>query len=236
MEAVRSGRPKILSKAQSWWRKIASVLAILSLADVFGQVIKWASLINWLVGKYALMKQWLFSLIPLHIPPEWHNTIVLFMIVTCVTNIGYYQQTGRLYVVHLTKTVAALLIGFVLEMLGMFSRRAAQLAPRVETFIVGGEPQGDDVGLGLNVAAIGFPLLLGLALLGERSLDALFGLGKVLESWALETVGFWIALYMMGYSGAFFAWRWMLGTAVGFGAMVGISELYVHVLAPLGRQ
>lgn len=33
----------LFSRAWKWWEKVGSVLAILGLADVFGQFVKWAS-------------------------------------------------------------------------------------------------------------------------------------------------------------------------------------------------
>jgi hypothetical protein len=74
------------------WEKIATVLALIGLIDLTGQLIKWAGLIHWVAEKYAAVKAWLFSWLPLHIPPEWHDPIVLFLIFFSLTNIAVYRK------------------------------------------------------------------------------------------------------------------------------------------------
>jgi hypothetical protein len=80
------------------WEKIATVLALIGLIDLTGQLIKWAGLIHWLAEKYAGVRAWLFSWLPFHIPPEWHDTIVLVLILFSVTNVGTYQSTGYTFI------------------------------------------------------------------------------------------------------------------------------------------
>jgi hypothetical protein len=58
------------------------------------QLIHWAALIHWIVAQYALAKAWLFGWLPFHIPPEWHDPIVLGLILLSVTNMGLYRETG----------------------------------------------------------------------------------------------------------------------------------------------
>jgi hypothetical protein len=56
-----------------------------------------AALIHWIVENYALVKNLLFGWLPFHIPPEWHDYILLFFIIFSVTNVGFYQRTGRIF-------------------------------------------------------------------------------------------------------------------------------------------
>jgi hypothetical protein len=76
------------------WEKIAIVLAVIGLVDVSSQLIKWAASIHWIATKYAIVRAWLFGWLPFHIPPEWHDPIVLFLIILSVTNVGVYRETG----------------------------------------------------------------------------------------------------------------------------------------------
>jgi hypothetical protein len=82
---------------RSAWEKLATALAVISLVDLSGQLIKWAALIHWIVERYAIVRNWLFGWLPFHVPPEWRNYIVLFLAVFSVTNLGFYQRTGRTY-------------------------------------------------------------------------------------------------------------------------------------------
>src|SRR5688572_7055942 len=90
-------RQSLFAKAWKKWEKIGSVLAILGLADLFGQTIKWAAGIHWIVSKYSIAKAWLFSFAPFHIPPEMHEPIVISLILFSVTSIGFYREIGRTY-------------------------------------------------------------------------------------------------------------------------------------------
>jgi hypothetical protein len=48
------------------WEKLATVPAVISLIDLNRQ----ASLIHWIVEKYAIIKNWLFGWLPFHVPPS----------------------------------------------------------------------------------------------------------------------------------------------------------------------
>src|SRR5713226_9762871 len=77
------------------WEKVATVLAVIGLADLFGQLIKWAAAIHWIITKYAIVRGWLFGWLPFHIPAELHDIIVLLLIFYSVANGGAYQRTGE---------------------------------------------------------------------------------------------------------------------------------------------
>ena len=96
-DSLHADQPSLLSRTWKRWEKIGSVLAILGLADLFGQVVKWAAGIHWVVSKYVAARSWVFSWAPFHIPPEWQHSIVLFLLVFSVTSIGFYQRTGKYY-------------------------------------------------------------------------------------------------------------------------------------------
>jgi hypothetical protein len=95
MHAIRSIAKSVWTR--STWEKLATVLAVISLIDLSSQLVKWAALIHWIVENYALVKNWLFGWLPFHIPPEWHDYILLFFIIFSVTNVGFYQRTGRTF-------------------------------------------------------------------------------------------------------------------------------------------
>jgi hypothetical protein len=102
------------------WHKIATVLAAIGLVDVTGQLIKWASIIHWIAERYAVVRGWVFSWLPLRLPPEWHDPTVLFLILFSVTNVGLYRRTGHtlaFYVVEKWRwfAIATVLIFPVLE-------------------------------------------------------------------------------------------------------------------------
>jgi hypothetical protein len=77
------------------WEKIATVLAVIGLIDLSSQLNKWAALIHWFGEKYAIAREWLFGWLPFHIPPGWHDPVVLFLILFSVTNVGVRRRTGR---------------------------------------------------------------------------------------------------------------------------------------------
>ena len=88
------------------WEKVATVLAVIGLADLSGQLIKWAAAIHWIITKYAIVRAWLFGWLPFHIPPEWHDPIVLFIILFSVTNVGVYRSTQHTFVFHFFKEMS----------------------------------------------------------------------------------------------------------------------------------
>jgi DNA-binding transcriptional MocR family regulator len=67
-------------RLRNTWEKVATVLAVIGLIDVSGQLIHWAELIHWIAEHYAAVRTWLFGWLPFHIPVEWHDPIVLFFI------------------------------------------------------------------------------------------------------------------------------------------------------------
>jgi hypothetical protein len=111
IEEASTERNSWLSRGWRWWEKISAFLAIIALVDLTGQLIKWASIIHWLAEKYAAVRAWLFGWLPFHILPEWHDPIVLFLIVVSVTNVGVYQRTGHTAGTEASQVLSAFLRG-----------------------------------------------------------------------------------------------------------------------------
>jgi hypothetical protein len=87
-----------VSRLRRTWEKVGTVLAVIGLVDVTGQLIKWATVIHWIAERYATARTWLFGWLPFHIPPERHDSIVLLLIFFSVTNLGSYQSAGYTFV------------------------------------------------------------------------------------------------------------------------------------------
>jgi hypothetical protein len=194
--------------------KVSTVLALIGLVDLTSQLIKWAALIHWIASEYAICRTWLFGWLPFHIPPEWHNYIVLSVILFSVTNVGFYRQTGELYFVELL-LLPTRLIGIS----PIWERRhvadADGLIFRISEFCW--------------IVSLNIPIIYFLSL----GLHHFFGV----ELPPIPPQAKWLALgAFMGATGILIAWRWILGTAFLFGILVGINEIYVHWLAPGASQ
>jgi hypothetical protein len=94
---------------RSTWEKIATVMAVISLVDITGQLIKWMALIHWVATHYAIARAWLFGWLPFHIPPEWHDPIVLTLILLSVTNVGVHRKTRHTFIYHFVDEALQLL-------------------------------------------------------------------------------------------------------------------------------
>jgi hypothetical protein len=212
------------------WEKVATALAVIGLVDLTGQLIKWAAVIHWVVAKYAIVTAWLFGWLPFHIPPEWHDAIVLSSILLSVTNIGVYRET-RWRIRSFWKaaeTSAALLhkfsplrlLLFVLLILGPFAAGAliflylGDLARDLLPFLNDDSSTTPSM---LLVAAIFLMLFL-------------FILSEIL--------GIIVALALLFLLVAFVvAWRWILVTAAIFSALIAVNEVYVRYwLEPLAAR
>jgi hypothetical protein len=83
------------------WEKVATVIAVVGLIDFTGQLIHWAKLIHEIVTQYAVVRGWLFGWLPFHIPPQWHDPIVLLLIFFSMTNVGLYRRTRHTFFYHI---------------------------------------------------------------------------------------------------------------------------------------
>jgi hypothetical protein len=200
------------------WPKIANVLAILSLIELTHQLVEWAAFIHEIAVRYAVVRNWMFSILPFTVPPGWHDYIVLCLIYLSVTNIGFYQRTGRMFFSRMLRQAA-----FEHYLRRHASRRLRLGGPLLFADIEKRDKSDEIVVLvSYIVGAIG---LLGFfasiiyvnffAPINERPFDARVAL-------------LWSGVTVLIASGALFAWRWILGTALVFGAIVAINEMYVH--------
>jgi hypothetical protein len=208
-----------LSKARRHWDKIASVLAIIGLCDLTSQLVKWVAGIHWVVSHYAVAKAWVFSWAPFHIPPEWHDVIVLFLILFSVTNIGFYQRIGRSYTGELARSLGGFVLIFILLLPAVFSRRLRKISDGIaERFT---QYYTRPVRILANVLVV-LPL-------------AIFFIGAYLESVRVMQFGVISAgvITVAVAAGALVAWRWILGTFATFAALVAVNEIYVRFLERL---
>jgi len=196
---------------RSTWEKVATVLSLIGLVDLTSQLIKWAGLIHWLAVRYAGVRSWLFSWLPFHIPPEWHNYIVLLMIFLSVANVGFYKQTGKFYFFQALITPVVLLFGGLPVDESDLKRKS-----------------GID-GLALQITEFCSLMLSQAVLLSAGAWVAhFFGYTASPIFWEVMKWGSLCAL--IGASGILVAWRWLIGTAFLFGMLVGINEIYVRWL------
>ena len=199
---------------RSTWEKVATVLSLIGLVDLTSQLIKWAAVVHWLAVRYAGVRAWLFSWLPFHIPPEWHDYIVLLTIFLSVANVGFYKQTGKLYLFQALITPVLLLFGAISVDESILKRKSGIDGLALE--------MTELCGLMFSQA---FMLSLGVWVAHFFGYDA---------SPFFWTVMKWGSLCgLIGASGILIAWRWLIGTAGLFGMLVGINELYVRWLEPV---
>ncbi len=193
------------------WEKIATVLAVIGLVDVSGQLIKWAALIHWIATKYAAVRNWLFGWLPWHIPPEWHDPIVLFLIFLSVTNIGVYQKTGRTIPSIISSDAKdnsiERFLGELPVFIGIGSTAMVVISVYIGLFIFPVPHYGDYYG---------------------DFIDVLFYRAGVI----LFCVTFLSMCFIFGVV----ARRWVLTTAAIFGALVAVNYAYVQWLEPLAEH
>ena len=234
VQSVPEASVSPFSRAWRWWEKAGSVLAIFGLADLFGQFVKWAGIVHWLVSQYAAAKAWVFSWLPFHIPPEWHDPIVLLLVLFTVTNLGFYRRTGRTYAHHLlvwARSLILLMLMWPLFPLAIFSKRFRDHIAAIQGRMRGDEwlasdPMAKKLMIGVAVCFTAFVVTAVVWLIFDvRGIP----IGP-------EHAGIIIVALMaanMVFAGGAVAWRWILGTAAAFAAIVAINQIYVWWLAPL---
>jgi len=195
------------------WEKAAAVLTVIGLVDVTKQLIEWAELIHKVAQWYARARAWLFAWLPIHIPPEWHDYIVLSAILLSVINIGYYQRKHKLYVLALQNWVNDTRIIVKADR----STYTEDDWVNYLTYIVV-EVCGT---IGAIVIVMSFILLLVLPPLGM--VDVLLFVGRAPLFVALSAC---VVMIIAG-GGALAAWRWILVTAFLFGTLAVVNEVYL---------
>ena len=197
---------------RSAWEKLATALAVISLVDLSGQVIKWAALIHWIVEGYVVVRNWLFGWLPFHVPPEWRNYIVLFFVLFSVTNVGFYKRIGRTYVTQL------------ILMLFRNADPPFEASTREERVVLG-------------VSAAIF-LIAGVVLLFVMVVELVWGdLPGRFDRQTLDRMGIGAFVVCMAVAtGIPIAWRWLLFTAAVFAALIAVNEVYVRWLEPFAHH
>jgi hypothetical protein len=203
------------------WEKAATILAVIGLIDLSSQLIHWAALIHWIVTKYAAVRTCLFGWLPFHIPPDWHDPIVLFSILLSVTNVGIYRETGwrirSFWKAVNNSKFSALLFGLLAL---VFFPATAVVGGVILHYVPGLFPFFD------NDASEIHPMLLAMGVL-------LFLLLFILS----ESLGAIVVLALFVLVMAFsVAWRWLLATAAIFGALVIVNQVYVLWLESLAAD
>ena len=204
------------------WEWVCGVLALIGVVDVTSQLIKWAALIHWIVEKYAAVRVWLFGWLPFHVPPELRDYILLFLIFMSVTNVGFYQRTGRMYV----KQLFLMLTSWenpdrTFDGTPLSANKESTREERV-----------------LAVLTVGLAVPAGAAAV-FYIVQFVWHITKIqrIEWGTDEGVGVLVILFLLALlGGALVAWRWIASTAAAFVVLVAVNELYVRWLEPFAHH
>jgi hypothetical protein len=225
------------------WDVLAVALAVIGLVDLTDQVVKWAARIHDLALKYATWRDWAFSFSPIHIPPEWHNYIVLAFIFFSASNVGYYQIKRQfLFIRSLLFAAPPMVFDLLssgthhLEMYvplpgpdvpNIMASRAPRRRPRFSFATV------DRLASRTTKIAFWIFVLLFLAYVCTKLYPTIVTSIATLPAntviQRMENVLFVVGIIA---SGTLIAWRWIVGTAVVFGVLVGVNDLYVRFIEP----
>jgi hypothetical protein len=198
-----------LHRAWRYWEKVAAFLAIIALVDLTRQLIEWAAWVHWIAEKYAAVRTWLFGWLPFHVPPEWHDPIVLLFVFFSVTNVGVYRRTG-----HSILSIFSAMWNKTIHL--------ENLVPRsfVQDIIVGGF---------LGFAAF-FTFLAGVWIVASVAPDGVI-INVIVFLGALIVLPIFYLIFIVFsafiYTFVMIAWRWVLTTAAIFGVLVAINEIYM---------
>lgn len=242
--ASGSAPSTVAIKASVWWKKVATFLTILGLADFFSQSVKWANAIHWLVSHYASAKLWLFSWLPLHVPAEWHDVIIITLITFSITNIGFHQKTGKTYAAHLVRFALMSAWELILMAGAAFNGRIMikyQEIRKMNSYW--NEYKSDKISLFIAIFSISiiviFSILYSLFYyFGEFLVSAWPQLGAARTFFLEHEHDVSNATAILGFalaSGAIVAWRWILGTLGAFATLLAINEAYVRWLEPFAQ-
>jgi hypothetical protein len=220
-----------LPKDGSDWRRrvferIMTVLAIIGLIDVAKQLVEWAELIHSVADKYRFVKEWLFAWLPFHIPPEWHDYIILLSILFTVTSVGFHQRTGRAYALFALQLVVSEVGDILLSCIrwtGLWTPNHKPLL--IETAVV------QEVGIPERVYSLLWipTIALLLLVLGSIAPKPAFGWGiSIVIGFAYGFFGMMLTYILV--LGAVIAWRWVATTAAVFTGLVVVNEIYMHWL------
>jgi hypothetical protein len=193
------------------WEKVAVALAVIGLVDLSRQLFEWAAWIHWVATKYAIVKAWLFDWLPFHIPPEWHDPIVLFLILLSVTNIGVYRETRwrlRSIVEALNTRTALAKFPRVLGILFAVSLAGAMIYILIYLDLF------ETILRAISIINLGPYVAILSVIAAFFSIVVIFPLSVLVASLIL-----WTAFLV--------AWRWLLVAAAIFSALVVVNQVYV---------
>jgi hypothetical protein len=218
------------SRLLGLWSKAATILAIIGLVDLTHQLIEWAGIIHQIATKYAAVREALFAWLPFHVPHEWHNVIVIGTLLFSIINVGFYRSTGRLYIVEAFKLLLFVASGFLPKFLKRFDED--MLSPAFwnafdpENIENPEWPIENPETIDKLICSISFSVGFACAFFG-------------LIVWAIVSTPrfdnvYWNTINLVLWStsiflllGSLLAWRWILVTAILFGGLFTVNEIYL---------
>jgi hypothetical protein len=192
------------------WNLIAIPTALIGLVALTAHLVEWAPLIAWAAEKNTTWMTSVFIRSPIHIPPEWNDYIVLSFVVFVITNAGYYQRIGKLFVADL--------LSFGL---------GSSLDPSDPHLSKNWQAQVDD--LAAFITACAMAVLVGL-LPAYCFLTFMWFFLPDLPP-RIEVYAQWpFIIAAIVSSGIVVAWRWVMINGLLFASLLIGNELYVHWL------
>jgi hypothetical protein len=196
-------------------------LAIIGLADLFSQQIKWAGAINWIIADYRIAEVWLFGWLPFQLPPQWQDYILLSGILFGVTAVADRRETRRLFVFQVFRVTVGVVASLVLILPAMLSERINRLRKRMT-------PTAED----LVDEPYWFSLVVGLCCVSAL-LIALFSVGGftligLFAAWPLLTLLFIVVINLIVC--ALITLPWVFSTAQLFGVLIVFNGIYAGLL------
>jgi hypothetical protein len=229
--SIKKALSRTWSIILSLWPTAATIVAIIGLVDLTHQLIEWAEIVHWIAVKYAVVRSTCFAWVPLiRVPPAWQDLIVLTSILLSVSNVGYYQKTGKFFLPRLI--LAVLVTGDDTNPLRRdptLKYFHAAYLPHISTEELAkhlGMSIADSYLLKLGADAAIIPGVGTFAFL----LAFFFGwIGK--DTFVFGMAGSFI-VFSLFVGGVLVAWRWLLSTVFIFLALIAVNEAYVVWFAP----
>lgn len=220
------------------WVWASTPLAVIGLASLAEDVVKWARSISYIVEHYKIVKTKSFLFIapylPFDFPDAWRDSAILCAVLFSVTSLGYYKKTGRslLYALIMTPWVACVIAKRVLVALAQGAlisaslfKKSARAEARILAKLAKDHFARDHGGLLVWLACVAIVSLVVLILMLSAALS--FDYSLALYAFAFLAILF-IAFAVIE------AWRWILLTLLAFGLLVIVNEIYLSLLVPLG--
>jgi hypothetical protein len=235
-----SEKPKADTENALWsleriWFFVSSALAIIALVDLGKQLITWASLIHWIAERYAAAREWLFGWIPFHIPPDWHDFILLSAVFFSVVSAGYYKRTQRIFLVYVIDIVFVVVVS-------VFRDPSGQRFNFTKYNDAGGEAQEKILEEKYSQVVLVFwfygvilslPVAYFLETRAEASGFGIIAMGAIFIFVFGACIFLALPLAIGIVAGVVTTWRWILMTAGAFLALIVVNEIYVRWLEPM---